>query len=389
MTIGIPRRQALAEALRSAGGDPARARVFRAPGRINLLGEHTDYNHGFVLPAAIDLDVAIAAVAESGVFLAVSAQMEGQAVFDPESPRLSGDSWGSYLQGVAWSLSQYTGRVGGIRAGVHSTVPVGSGLSSSAALEVATGLALSLLAGHAVAKEALAAACLRAERQWVGVNCGPMDQWASVFGQRDSVILLDCRTMDIETVHLPEGLCLAVVDSGTPRTLAEGGYNRRRSECEQAARLLGVPALRDVGEADIGELPEPLLRRARHVVRENARVMEGVNALRAGDTGLLGELIDASHESLRADFEVSTPELDAAAAACRTCPGVLGARMVGGGFGGSVMAVAWADAVDALPERMERLGFSGLRVVRASEGAGEVVGGLEGLEGGDPPLGCR
>jgi galactokinase len=144
--------------------------------------------------------------------------------------------------------------------------------------------------------------------------------------------------------------------------------------------LLGVPALRDVVEADIGELPEPLLRRARHVVRENARVMEGVNALRAGDTSLLGELIDASHESLRADFEVSTPELDAAAAACRTCPGVLGARMVGGGFGGSVMAVAWADAVDALPERMENLGFPGLLVVRASEGAGEVVGGLEGLD---------
>jgi galactokinase len=299
---------------------------FRAPGRVNLIGDHTDYNDGFVLPVAVDLDCVIHATPRDDAVVNV-AWLDGGAGSD------------RYANAVRAVLAEYGRADVGIDAEVSSTIPVGSGLSSSAALEVALALALCDAAGLELAPTELALACQRAERLATGVPCGIMDQLSSVAGRGGCALLIDCRSLEVEPILLPEGLAIVVVHSGLPRALEHSAYAERRAACEAAAAGLGLAALRDATPEQVANEP-----RARHVVSENARVLEAADALRVGDVDRLGSLMSASHVSLRDDFEVSTPELDALVAALgRT--GAVGARLTGAGFGGCVVALT--PAVDA------------------------------------------
>lgn len=315
-----------------------------APGRVNVLGEHTDYNDGLCLPAAIDRYAVCAAA------VARAPGGEGRFRFESEDHRSDG-TWVALAEAVAAELDLIGLAPPGARAGIASDVPEGAGLSSSAAFEVACALALATLTGTRVDLAAIAAACRRAEAAGLGVPCGPLDQIASCFGVDGGAIVLDCLTLDIEAVTLPEGACLVVVDSAIPRTLAGSAYADRVHECVTAARRLGVATLRDVGLDDLpaaeGILPPDLLRRVRHVVSENARVMEAAAICRGGGTAAdLGALVDESHESLARDHEVSLPAVDDLVTACRGVPGVVGARITGAGFGGSVLALVDAATAD-------------------------------------------
>ena len=332
--------------------------VWAAPGRVNVIGEHTDYNEGLVLPIAIDRQTlaAVAARSDSTVRVA-SRQRQGDPVVrklsDLGPGRVRG--WAAYPLGVAWSLADGHGVSQGADILVDSRVPLGAGLSSSAALEAAVGLALTEVAGRDVPLTALALACQRAENEVVGAPTGVMDQMASLLGRAGSALYLDCRSLQAEQVPFDlaaAGLALLVIDTRASHDLADGEYGDRRAACEEAAHRLGVPALRDATLDSIEGLPEPLRRRARHVVTENDRVQHAVRLLRRGEVAGLGPLLTASHMSLRDDFEVSIPELDVAAATAVEA-GALGARMVGGGFGGSVLALLPTGRVDAVTGAVE------------------------------------
>ncbi len=308
--------------------------VASAPGRVNLIGEHTDYNDGFVLPCAIGRRVAVAAGrGEGGLY---------SADFEEARPLGEKDSsWADYPRGVAWAMGEAGHEVGAFRAAFTGNVPLGSGLSSSAAIEAATALALDELCGFGLTGKDLAVLCQRAENGFVGVNSGIMDQYASLLCEAGTALLVDCRSLEAESVPLDleaAGLALAVCDTRVERGLADTGYNDRRSTCERAARALGVESLRDAAEEDLDRLSGEELSRARHVVSENARVLEAVEALRAGDFELFGRLMYASHASLRDDYEVSTPELDAFVELARGF-GAPGARLTGAGFGGCAIAL--------------------------------------------------
>lgn len=318
--------------------------IASAPGRVNLIGEHTDYNDGLVLPLAIpqrtvvhlaprdDRTVRVASVA-------FEARLATFALGD-ETPR--GD-WVDYVQGCTRALTTAGFACDGFDALVTSTVPVGSGLSSSAALEVAVLRALRHAFGLALDDVTLARIAQRAETDFVGARVGIMDQMASSLADVDAALLLDCRSMATELVSLPANLDLVVVDSGIRHANVAGDYNRRREECETACAALGVASLRDVGPADLSRierLAEPLARRARHVVTENARVVDAVAALRVGDLARLGALFVASHASLRDDYEVSLPAVDRLVEIATADPAVFGARMTGGGFGGAIVVAA-------------------------------------------------
>jgi galactokinase len=325
--------------------------VWRAPGRVNLIGEHTDYNDGLVLPFALDRDLLVAGSRRAdGVLDMRSRQAVGGAValdLAAIGPgRVSG--WAAYPAGVAWALRAAGIAVGGANLVIDSDLPQGAGLSSSAALACATALALTGLYGVAVPGTDLAALARKAEQEVAGVPCGIMDFCTSLLGQRGHALLLDCATGARQAVRLPldqAGLRLLVIDTGTRHALADGRYAQRRRECERAAHALGVRSLRAVtSERDLAGLAGTLHARARHVVRENDRVRAAVRSLRAGALAALGPLLTASHASLRDDFAVSWPQADIAVAAS-TGAGALGARMMGGGFGGSVLAlVPAADA---------------------------------------------
>ncbi|HEU4411861.1 MAG TPA: galactokinase [Polyangiaceae bacterium] len=317
--------------------------VASAPGRVNLIGEHTDYNDGFVLPVATPMRTRVAVARAEGRRARVAS---GAIAGAPEAYELGAEArrggWVDYLQGVTAALAAAGHRLGGFDALVESDVPLGAGLSSSAALEIALGRALRELFALPVDDVALAVAGRRAENELVGAPVGIMDQMASSLADERHALYLDTRSLAYERVPLPEGAELVVIDSGVAHRHADGGYKTRRAECERAAAALGVGALRDVGDARLAEasaLPEPIGRRARHVVTENARVLAAVAALRAGDLAALGRLFDASHASLRDDFEVSVPELDRLVELARSRPGAFGARMTGGGFGGSIVAL--------------------------------------------------
>ena len=299
----------------------ADTRRFRAPGRVNLMGDHTDYNEGFVLPMAIDLECVVASTPrEDGTVLARSTDLPEDAAFD------------AYVAGVVAALAERGRAPVGIDAVVSSTVPAGSGLSSSAALEVSLALALCDAGGLELGPRELALACQAAEQRATGVLSGVMDQLASAAGRAGCALLIDCRSLEWDEVELPEELDVLVVHSGVPRTLAGSAYAERRAECERFARALGVASLRDVtrGQAQ-GHA------RARHVATENERVHETAAALRAADLERVGQLFSESHASLRDDYEVSTPALDALVAALEAA-GALGARLTGAGFGGAVVA---------------------------------------------------
>jgi len=344
--------------------------VWVAPGRANLMGEHTDYNDGFVLPFALSQGTVAAAAVRPGRTLTLCSRQEHDTVeipLDGLAPgQLSG--WGAYPAGVAWALAKAGYEVPGACIAIDSDVPAGAGLSSSAALECATALALTELAGAELAgtgipRGELAAIARRAENDFVGVPSGFMDQSASLLGRAGHALLLDCRSLEHAQVPFDPaaaGSRLLLINTRAKHELTDGGYGRRRAECEEAARQLGVPTLRDLTDAgDTARLADPVLRRrARHVVTDNQRVLEVVALLRAapgrdGTYAGIGRLLTQAHCSLRDDFEISWPEADAAVEAALAA-GALGARMMGGGFGGCVLALvpeaargAVGDAVTA------------------------------------------
>jgi galactokinase len=344
---------------RRTGGDPEG--VWAAPGRVNLIGEHTDYNDGFVLPAAIDrLVLAAAARRDGGRLRLWSLQEEDPADLDLAAvgPGLV-DGWAAYPAGVAWALGQEGVEVGGADLVVDGDVPAGSGLSSSAALECATATALAELHGADLDRRALARLARRAENEVVGVPSGVMDQMVAMLGRAGHALFLDTRSLEAEQVPVPleaAGLRLVVIDTRAGHRLVDGAYADRRAACEAAAAALGVPALRDATpeqvEAAAAELGDPGLRRARHVVTENARVLAAVELLRAGQLDRLGPLLAASHASLRDDYEVSSPELDTAVEAALAA-GAVGARMTGAGFGGSAVALVPTGRVDPVTGQVQ------------------------------------
>jgi len=348
------------------GGRPEQ--VWRAPGRANLIGEHTDYNQGWVLPFALDLGVTVAAARRGDGVLAIrSRQAPGAPADLPLAALVPGavTGWAAYPAGVAWALRQAGHPLpGGASLAVDSDLPQGAGLSSSAALECAAALALDGLHGLGLPRPELATLAQQAENDFVGVPSGIMDQSASLLSRAGHALLLDCRTgvtADVPLDPAAAELALLIVDTGARHALGDGRYAQRRRECEQAAARLGVASLRDVtSPAEAGRLADPVLRRrARHVVTENGRVRQAVTLLTGGDLAGVGALLYASHASLRDDFEVSWPEADVAVDAAMAA-GALGARMMGGGFGGSALALVpagWRAVTAAITAEFARRGW--------------------------------
>ncbi|HXJ43481.1 MAG TPA: galactokinase [Bryobacteraceae bacterium] len=308
-------------------------RTFRAPGRVNLIGEHTDYNLGFVLPIALDLATYIETTPASDHRLhARSQHRDEEYAWDPTavSEAQPAQNWSDYVAGVARELALLGFSIPALNLKIRSDVPEGGGLSSSAALEVAT--ALALLQGRNLDRLEIARLCQRAEMNFVGLPCGIMDQYVSVFGEHDSALWIDCRSLTAETVRLPGGLAIIAVNSMVRHALGDSAYRTRVAECAEAARILGVASLRDA--TDVPRGTSGPLRRARHIITENARVVGFIEAARAGDPAEMGRLFTASHASMRDDYEITCAEIDFLAdQACRI-PGCYGARMTGGGFGG-------------------------------------------------------
>ena len=341
--------------------------IWAAPGRANLIGEHTDYNDGFVLPLAIDHRVTIAAArrADDRLRLISLEKGEQELILSDIGPGQV-DGWAAYVAGAVWSLACEGAAVGGLDLALTSDVPVGSGLSSSAAVECATVLAARDLFGGPSDPARLALLAQRAENEVVGVPCGIMDQMASMVCTAGHVLLLDTRSLAAEQVPFdPDatGLSLLVIDTRVSHALGEGAYAERRRSCEEAAQILGLPALRDATMADVeaavDRLGDERTRRARHVVSENARVLAVVDLLRQDRLGEIGPLLTASHASLRDDYEVSAPELDAAVKAALEA-GALGARMTGAGFGGCALALVPVGDADRVSKAVA-VEFAGQR----------------------------
>jgi len=309
---------------------------------VNLIGEHTDYNDGLVLPAVIPQRTTVELEAREDDRVLVQSEGFGSVAYVLRREERAND-WGDFLRGVTWALADGGHVVRGFDARITSTVPPGAGLASSAALAVALLRALRVTFELPLSDEAVAQIAHRAEREFVGAQVGTMDQLAASLGRDGEALFIDTRSGTTARIALPRSFALIVIDSGIAHDHARGAYNARREECEQAARLIGVRALRDATERDAAALePEhpTLARRARHVIAENTRVRSFVSALEAGEIVTCGRLLDESHRSLRDDFAVSIPEIDTLVALVRGQPGVHGARIVGGGFGGSVLAVA-------------------------------------------------
>lgn len=322
--------------------------IASAPGRVNLIGEHTDYNGGFVLPCAVDRRVAIA-LAPGGDTMYSDDYRESEGTIGERQ-----GSWGDYPRGVLWSLSEAGYRIDGLTAAVAGDVPQGAGLSSSAAIETSTALGIDAAFGLGISRPELALVCQRAENAYVGVNSGIMDQYASLLCQEGAALFIDCRSLEATPVPLDlqkAGLSLVICDTRVERTLGATGYNERRAMCELAAEEIGVTQLRDATIADLDRLHGVIQRRARHVVTENIRVQEAVEALRQDDFPRFGRLMYASHVSLHEDYEVSVPQLDVFVEAAMEA-GALGARLTGAGFGGCAIALVAADAVDFLEARV-------------------------------------
>jgi len=325
--------------------------VVRAPGRVNLIGEHTDYNDGFVLPMTINRAIWMALRPRQDRLVEVhSLDFDEAQRFSLDDLHHGLAGWAEYLQGVAWALQEAGLPLQGWEGVVAGDIPVGAGLSSSAALEMAAARAFATVSDLCWDAATMAKIGQRAENEWVGVNCGIMDQMISAGGKADHALLIDCRSLETESVPLPSDTSLVVLDTGTRRGLVDSAYNERRAQCEAAARLFDVAALRDVSieqfKSRADEIPEVVRRRARHVITENARTLQAVEAMRHGDADALGQLMNASHASLRDDFEVSSDELDAMVA-CAQEEGCFGARMTGAGFGGCAVALVRADAAQA------------------------------------------
>ncbi len=373
----------LSEVFRDRYPSSPAPRVWRAPGRVNLIGEHTDYNLGFVLPIALDLECRTAAAAGSDGVLRVWGDNVGQARAWPVETigqaQPAGD-WSDYVMGVARELVRAGYAVPATNLAIHSTVPVGAGLSSSAALEAS--VALALLDGRPIERVELARLCRRAENDFVGMPCGIMDQFVSVFGQANAAIRIDCRTLEHEAVPLPAGVAIVAVNTMVKHELGQSAYRQRVAECAEAARTLGVGSLREAASRDVeaaaDRLAPHVLRRARHITGENERVGAFVEASRRSDLEEMGRLFVASHRSLQHDYEVSCEELDFLVDAALAIAGVYGARMTGGGFGGCTVnlvrpeaAAAFEQALAAAYER--RFGMAPqFYACRPAQGAGRA-----------------
>lgn len=362
--------------------------IVRAPGRVNLIGEHTDYNDGYVLPMAIDREVCIALnprLDDEVRFFSLDFQSD--SVFNIQSLSPS-TGWLEYPKGVANQLLKSGYDLKGFDAVITGDVPRGAGLSSSAAVELATTRAFALSSGFEWDAIKVAKISQQAENEWVGVKSGIMDQMASAVCKEGFAMLLDCRSLEVQHVPLPQNICIVVLDTSTRRGLVESAYNERRSQCEEAARWFGVKALRDVKKEEIGDwgletrelrgLGELAYKRARHVIGENERVLEAVQAMRVRDVKRLGELFNESHESLKNDFEVTNDALNIIVECAREQVGCYGARMTGAGFGGCAIALVDAESSSAFVKAVEtayrlKSGLeAGVYVCKASEGASQI-----------------
>ena len=334
---------------------PAR-QSFRAPGRVNLIGEHTDYNDGFVMPAAIDLHTEVIIQARDDRKLVISSDTFPDPVeFDlDEANPIARHHWSDYVRGVAVMLERAGYRLRGADLCIRSDVPIGSGLSSSAAVEVATAYALLAIAGVTIAPVELAQLCEQAENDFVGMRCGIMDQFVSCLGRAGTALMLDCRSLDYRLLPLPEDVRLVICNTMVKHELGQSEYNARRAACEAAVRrfaksMPNVRALRDVTLADFErhrtELDDTIFKRCRHVISENERVIKAAAALEENNLMAFGELMAESHRSLRDDYEVSCAELDTMVDLANQVEGVYGARMTGGGFGGCTINLVKAECV--------------------------------------------
>jgi galactokinase len=381
---------ALATLAPESAARQADVRFVRAPGRVNLIGEHTDYNLGYVLPAAIDREITIAYVSTDDRCVELVRLDSGERrSFDLDGDRPRDGSWLDYVAGTAWALAGAGLPTCGLRGVIASDLPENSGLSSSAAIELASSWALLDDGALDIDRLDLARLCQRAENGYVGVQSGLMDQFASSCGVADHALLLDCRSFDWRPVALPDGVSLVVLHSGSRRKLDGSAYNERRAQCEAAVAALAeidpeIVSLRDVTPAMLADghhLMDPLVaRRAEHIVAENERVLATVAAMESADLAAVGALFAAGHASLRDLFEISSPELDALVEIATSVPGVVAARMTGGGFGGCTVNLVRPDAIDALEAAVKReypartgLTPMVLRVV-AADGAGRVDG---------------
>ena len=353
----------LSEAFQKLFG--ARPSVYRAPGRVNLIGEHTDYNDGFVMPAAIDFSTWVAIAPRNDRKLSIQSEnFPDTAEFDLDEPPTRGHGhWSDYPFGVAVELERADQRLRGANILVRGEVPIGSGLSSSAAIEVATGFALLDVCGTHIDRLELAKLCRRAENQFVGMRCGLMDQFILCFGKAGHALMLDCRSLDYKLLALPADVKLVVCNTMVKHALASSEYNARRGECEEGVQLLrrqlpGISSLRDVTIDDLerhgGKLPDVIRKRCRHVVTENARVGSAASALGRKDLVTFGELMRESHRSLRDDYQVSCEELDLMVRLAEKVDGVYGARMTGGGFGGCTVNLVQANRVDTFRETVRK-----------------------------------
>lgn len=325
--------------------------IVRAPGRVNLIGEHTDYNDGFVMPMAINRAVWIALRPRNDQRVHIKSLDFPDAIdIDLAHLEKAKASPTEYVKGVAWALQSAGYALQGFDGVMKGDVPIGAGLSSSAALELATARAFAHVSGWEWSASAMALLAQKAENQWVGVNSGIMDQMISAAGQAGHALLIDCRSLVGDPVPLPDHTAIIVLDTGTRRELVTSAYNERRQQCEAAARHFGVPALRDVSidafHAGKAGLQDVTRRRARHIVTENQRVLDARTAMRANDPQALGDLMQASHVSLRDDFEVSSDALDSIVAIANAHDACYGARMTGAGFGGCAVALIADGAVD-------------------------------------------
>jgi galactokinase len=364
-----------------------RPKIFRAPGRVNLIGEHTDYNDGYVMPIAIELYTWVAAGRRDDRILQVHSFHFGETIELPFD-ELAGpprQHWSDYIRGVAAVLGDSGQKLSGANLVIHGQLPLGGGLSSSASLEIATALALMWTSDFELAPLELVRACQRAEHEYAGTRCGMMDQFIITFGRLQHALMLDCRSFEYRPVPIPEDARVVVANSMVRHELAAGEYNRRRADCEAGVRILrrhlpGVRALRDVTPADLeshkSDLPDPVYRRCRHVISENQRVLGAAEALQAGDLDRVGQFMYESHRSLRCDYEVSSAELDVLVELASACQGVYGARMTGGGFGGCTVNLVRSDAVERLQAKIGE-GYAratgiipALYLCSAAEGAG-------------------
>jgi galactokinase len=374
----------------AAAAEPRAIRIVRAPGRVNLIGEYTDINAGFVLPAAIDREIRIAYIPSGDRRVELTRLDDGDTgTFELDSPRQRSGTWPDYVAATAWALAEAGLPIGGLRGVIGSTLPEGAGLSSSAAIELASAWALLGDAAPTIDRLELARICQRAENGYVGVQSGLMDQFASSCGVADAALLLDCRSTEWRTVAVPDDLTLVVCHTGSPRRLDSSEYNVRRAQCEAAVEGLrkvdpSVRSLRDVSAALLaaarGGLDPVVARRAEHIIAENDRVLATLAAFEAGDLAAVGEAFGASHVSLRDLFEVSSPELDALVEIAGAVPGVVASRMTGAGFGGSTINLVHPDAVGALRDAVlaeypARTGLTPMILpVQAATGAGRLRG---------------